>query len=288
MEEIELSSWSEFGRGLQQIDELRDLREKKNDGRHLEKAIIRGLGNCSWRLETTLERSFPMERSDGEVSLLKYYLKISKSQPAVESMTGTRWQDLPDYPAFCKLLKSDHWLDRSLRQHNAIYEYFIYLRHHGYPSPLLDWTASPWVAAFFAFDAMEKNATHVGIYALLQDTRPSISGKEHLFVVGRYITTHPRHHLQQSRYSMCVRSDPKNNKTRRDYLFLSHDDALGQGLNRDRDLMVKLKIPAGERRVALEQLDLMNINPHSLFGSEDSLIRTVARRQCLFENWNLP
>jgi hypothetical protein len=29
----------------------------------------------------------------------------------------------------------------------------------------------------------------------------------------------------------------------------------------------------------------MNINSFSLFGSEDSMVRTVARRECFFENW---
>jgi len=50
------------------------------------------------------------------------------------------------------------------------------------------------------------------------------------------------------------------------------------------DKLAKLTIPAGERRTALQHLDLMNINPYSLFKSEDSLVRTIARRECFFEN----
>jgi hypothetical protein len=46
--------------------------------------------------------------------------------------------------------------------------------------------------------------------------------------------------------------------------------------------LFKITIPIGERLTALKQLELMNINPFSLFGSEDSLIRTVARRELLF------
>jgi hypothetical protein len=43
---------------------------------------------------------------------------------------------------------------------------------------------------------------------------------------------------------------------------------------------LKFTIPAKERGPALEHLDLMNINRFSLFRSEDSLVHTVARREC--------
>jgi hypothetical protein len=49
--------------------------------------------------------------------------------------------------------------------------------------------------------------------------------------------------------------------------------------------LLKFTIPSTERRAALQHLDLMNINAFSLFGSEDSLIRTIARRECFFKKW---
>ncbi len=70
-----------------------------------------------------------------------------------------------------------------------------------------------------------------------------------------------------------------------DYLFRPHqsglDDAAGLGGE-----LFKITMPIEDRLVALKQLELMNINAFSLFGSDDSLIRTVSRQQLLFRDWD--
>lgn len=88
--------------------------------------------------------------------------------------------------------------------------------------------------------------------------------------------THKRHVLQQSEYTLCVVF--KDNEWR----FARHDDALDaveviEGTEWNFDLR-KFTVPASERLNVLKSLDEHNLNAFSLFGSEDSLIGTMAMR----------
>jgi hypothetical protein len=136
-----------------------------------------------------------------------------------------------------------------------------------------------YVAAFFAFDSPPRDAKHVAVYAFLRDTIYVVSSDAHLFFVGPYLRSHPRHLLQQCSYSMCVAVDPGNN----DYVFRPQQSGLSNATGPSGELFT-ITIPVEERLAALKQLELMNINAFSLFGSEDSLIRTMARRELLFRD----
>jgi len=280
---LDLAGWSDFDGALQEINDARRKRAATS-GRRFPDLLFRGLGNSTWGLETTLERSHPAERRDATLSLLKYYRKIGDAKPAIETFSGRRWDAFPEFPAFEKLVKDNFstytWLDMLLMRTPDIYEYLVYLRHHGFPSPLLDWSASPYVAAFFAFDSPHREAERVAVYAFLQDAIHGGSGDAHLFVVGPYLRSHPRHLLQQCRYSMCVAIDIGQD----DYLFCPHQSGLSGAAGPEGELF-EITIPVEDRLAALNHLDLMNINSFSLFGSDDSLVRTIARRELLFRDW---
>ena len=271
--EIRLTHWSEFEPALERIRKA--LSERQTEfGPKFGATLFRGHGNSTWKLQTTLEREHPNERS-----LLKYYRKASGAKPHIETFSGKRWDKLPTFPEFEQSLKDNvSWVDLTLSNTSEFYEYLVYLRHRFFPSPLLDWTASPYVAAFFAFDEVDERAKRVSIHAVLRGPFGAGSSEKHYEFVGPYMRTDPRHLLQQSHYSWCM--DIPNQQ------FKPHEEAIWDAVGAKGEVF-KITIPVSERRTALEHLDLMNINRFSLFGSEDSLVRTIARCECEFKDWNL-
>ncbi len=55
--------------------------------------------------------------------------------------------------------KTRHFFNRSNPDENGAFMSLV--QHHGYPTPLLDWTYSPYAAAFFAFRGHRKNPVTV-------------------------------------------------------------------------------------------------------------------------------
>jgi hypothetical protein len=92
--------------------------------------IFRGQEDSEWRLRTSFHRT-------GRANLEKYFGKDIRDLQKVLSGVAQHAFDLNNplhYGAFINLVQ-----------------------HHGYPTPMLDWTWSPYVAAFFAFRNVELN-----------------------------------------------------------------------------------------------------------------------------------
>src|SRR3990167_1819677 len=259
MKEVSLQSWEEFEQNISLS--LQEMETKRREARiYISRPLFRGHGNASWKLETTLERFTPNQCKTDD-----YYRIIRAIKPAVESLTEKSW-DLPN----------EYTTDDSTAHAPPGYEFMVYLRHHGFPSPLLDWSRSPYVAAFFAFRS--KEPTKDGNVAVDSYVEYSGGGKgwtdinATVFGLGPYIATHRRHHIQQCEYTVCRKRVDK------EYFYCSHEEAFARN-DRGQDKITKYILPLSERAKVLEKLDAMNINSYSLFGNEEGLMEVLAYRE---------
>jgi FRG domain len=276
MEAVSLLNWDAFAAELQK---LRDQLTKNASGQPPE-LLFRGQSDSSWPLTTTLERA------DCEgMSFDDYYRLTDRVRPTVEALTDAKW-DLPDYDlAMEHAFRCDRELFPYLRFPSvSFYPYMVYLRHHGFPSPLLDWTSSAHIAAFFAFREIGKAETR-SIYVYCESphgTKGGAVGEPSMRAIGRYVRTHPRHFRQQSNYTICAAFDEKGVGWR----FHPHDPVFG-GRGKQ-DLVWKFDLPTAQRTAILKSLDQYNLNAFSLFDSQETLLETMWLREHVSEAGVLP
>lgn len=175
------------------------------------------------------------------------------------SITGKEW-NLPEYAA-------------SVRPLSGV-EFMIYLRHHGFPSPLLDWTQSPYVAAFFAFRSPKVPIDgKVAIYLYIEETGEAkgyFSSSPRVRGLGHYVESHKRHYAQQCEYTYCltILDDGR-------LQYTSHESAFADK-TADQGVLRKYILPHSQREEVLKQLHRMNVTSFSLFGNEEGLMETLA------------
>ena len=264
-----LNNWEEF---IERTHKLNEFVFPDKQPINPSGFLFRGQGNSEWGLDTTLERWTPLR-----YKLHKYYRDILVSKSQIETLTGDRWE-IEDGIQCEKWLKE--W-DGFFPLNFPGYGFLIYMRHHGFPSPLLDWSISPFVAAYFAFNQVSpKKVNKVSIYAFNDFPHIGKSGSSNesrIGVLGPYVRSHKRHFQQQSQYTICTARDDQN-----DHCYVPHETVFERG-RKNQDLKWKFNLPSTEKVKVLKYLDKHNINAYSLFGSEESLCETMAVRRYLFK-----
>ena len=237
METREMKSWDQFEIELRNLESERATLESERSPLYVSPFTFRGQGCSDWGLKTTWERYCRDQVPD---SVVFYYDRMLAGKPQIESVTGRRWE-IPTPEEFSKQLNEQ---ESPTLPGLPGYEFWAYLRHLKFPSPLLDWSRSPYVAAFFAFnDASSQSCDHVAIFAYLEyigQPKRQHPGAAYISMTGSRVRTHMRHVLQQSDYSVgLIRHNCE-------WHFASHEDALSS-VPGQREILVKFTIPAAER-----------------------------------------
>jgi hypothetical protein len=255
MIEVELKAFEELESKATVLLADREKNRKETRG-YFSPVLFRGQSRASWCLQTTLERY-----STKQYSPEAYYKVMRSVRPTVQTCTGTRWEFSDKYTH-----------DDDPPGPPQGYEFMVYLRHHRFPSPLLDWTHSFYIAAFFAFQYATAAEPHVAIYALREYCGHGKEGwgdEATIVGCGPYITTDKRHVIQQCEYTFCKKASS------RQPFYCGHEEAFRRN-DGGQDVLTKFIIPKKERAKVLDKLHMMNITAYSLFGSEESLLATLA------------
>lgn len=211
-------------------------------------ALFRGHGSNRFQLQTTLHRA-------GRHRLERYCAQtLVQFHAQAEAVLGMRlnMNDGDDYSVVLGLAQ-----------------------HHGLPTPLLDWTESPYIAAFFAFsDALEaadrQDVSQVRIFAL---TREFVESSSPSNVVLAYTSPYvaslaisPRHNprlqAQQGRFLVT-------NIANLEHWFNGRQGQTGK------PFLDAIDIPIQCAREALEDLAFMGVTAATMFPGLDGVCRKM-------------
>jgi hypothetical protein len=259
LREVPIDGWGTFEDEVSRVlDTVASSRA--TTGGYVSDALFRGQADQRWPLVTTLERF-----STRSWSVSGYYRLVLSVAPAVNSLTSRAWT-----------VDRDIEVDEDYHGPPPAYEFMIYLRHHGFPSPLLDWTRSPYVAAFFAFSPRPHPACElVAVYAFIEHVghgKMSSGDRAKIIGLGPYAVTHERHYAQQCEYTICKK------RVGEDRIYSNHEQAL-RHREGAQDVLTKFIIPVSERAAFLRKLESMNIHAYSLFRDETALMQMLAYRE---------
>lgn len=266
-----LERWSDYWPTVEEIRRIyaESIVEGGNRRKfeHTEQMLFRGHSSAEWPLSTTLER-----RSNEKFTIESYLKSATRYAEEIEAFTGKHW-DNTSYNQVCDELKLFDVLDPRL----PCYDYLVYLRHFGFPSPLLDWTRSPFIAAFFAF-ANPFPGDRVAIYVFIETPEGGKSmaeGQPRIKDFGPFTRTHSRHFAQQAQYTIATKSESSQ------HVFCPHEQAVvaNQTGVVDQDVLVKITLPKTERWDALSYLEEHNLNHFTLFQDEGALIDAISVRE---------
>lgn len=211
--------------------------------------IYRGQRDATWILKSSLFRTGIASKPSDIVGFVNHILPLVLEP--IEAWLGRTW-NLADF--------------------HGLAEFIAFLQHNGFPTPLLDFTASPYMAAYFAFEGVnpfDSKSEKISIYRLNQklwrerfpnktdiaDTVPKVS------IINPYVRGNHKMSLQQGLFLYANISDIETH-------IRNHEEFKGQYLS-------KYTIDVEERPRVIKELSLMGISAVQLNPSIESVCKKV-------------
>lgn len=227
---------------IEQCESWRSLRDRWANYSDLDQETrrqwwFRGQGNTDWELETTLDRRFRFqtdEERNEAVEVLLSEFKRELLHIGNDSLIGLEGDALE-----------------------------LFARHHGLPSPLMDWSESPYVASYFALeDAIRAKSDYACVWALNRTKFTPTAETVDLVDDFELLRFNLRALHQRG-------------------VFMRVSTIKETFVNLISGALTKFVVPTADTKTALVDLELMTINATYLFGNEESAATTAALRHTL-------
>lgn len=224
---IAARSWSDFRESLLRYAQL-------SRGRR-DELWFRGQGDSDWTLSTTLDRVKPNTTAAERQAINKSLLQAFKNEARHIGLSEA-------------LIDSETKLE-------------LLARHHGLLSPLMDWTLSPYVAAYFAYASYkpEMISEYVSVWCLDVQQIDWSSRKDIEMLWQDLPVFENRRALQQ----------------RGVFLRTAKSDPLEQLIP---EYLTRFDLPVTDRVTAMQDLDEMLVNATTMFYDLEGAARTAVFR----------